>query len=146
MKRSALILLLVAAGCASQPEITVRGVRFGSEQLAHGQQLYSQYCAECHGAHGEGQFPEAPAQPDATGRFGAPPHDGTGHTWHHGDELLIRYVREGGMGDPARFYPMPAFGDRLTEDDIVAIIAYIKTLWNDQQRDYQRQATEAESS
>ena len=140
------ILLLIAAGCASESNIVVRGVRFESERLSHGQQLYTQYCASCHGANGEGQFPNAPNQPDATGRIGAPPHNGTGHTWHHGDELLFRYVYEGGMGDPENFYPMPDFGDQLAEDDILAVIAYLKTMWNGEQRANQQRATEAEAS
>lgn len=141
-----LIVFFTATACTQTAEISVRGINFNENQIAQGQQIYAQFCASCHGANGEGQFPDAPLVPDATGRFGAPPHTGAGHTWHHGDELLIRYVQEGGMGSPSSFYPMPAFGDSLTEDDILLVIAYLKTLWNDEQRAYQQQATEAEHS
>ncbi len=113
----------------------------GTEMHALGQQTYDQHCAACHGAAGEGQFPEAPMQPDATGRIGAPPHDGTGHTWHHPDGLLVRYVIEGGLGDPDRFYPMPALGGVLSDDQVIAVIAYIKTMWSVEQQIAQRDAT-----
>lgn len=139
-----LLLVFVLTACGSEPQITVRDQTFNREQLAQGQQIYAQYCAACHGANGEGQFPDAPMQPDATGRIGAPPHDDTGHTWHHGDELLIRYIREGGMAPPTQFYPMPGFGDALTDDEIMLVIAYIKTMWSDENRAIQAQITERE--
>lgn len=134
------------AGCGSQSaEILVSGVAYNTEQIAHGQQIYDQSCASCHGLSGEGQFPAAPARPDVTGRIGAPPHNGNGHTWHHGDAMLLRYIREGGasLADPVNFYPMPAFGDQLSDEQIRSVLAYIKTLWDDPQRARQQQATEA---
>lgn len=142
----AIIVLLVAVSCTAEPQVTVQGVSFTQEQLDQGQQVYTQYCASCHGTNGEGQFPNAPNQPDATGRIGAPPHNGAGHTWHHGDKMLIRYVREGGisLSDPVNFYPMPAFGDQLSDDEIIAVLGYIKTMWDGEQRVRQQQVTEVE--
>jgi mono/diheme cytochrome c family protein len=105
-----------------------------------GRELYNQYCSECHGRNGEGQFPETPLQPDSTGRFGAPPHNENGHTWHHADDLLMRIIREGGSGDPA-FYEMPAFGDQLNDEQIEAVLAYIKTMWTEEQRLIQAENT-----
>ncbi len=141
-----IVILFTLMACSSEPQITVQGVNLTQDQLDQGQQVYTQYCASCHGANGEGQFPAAPNQPDATGRIGAPPHNGNGHTWHHGDAMLIRYVREGGISltDPVNFYPMPAFGDQLSDDEIVAVLGYIKTLWNDEQLTRQQMASEAE--
>lgn len=141
------ILLFTLMACSRKPQITVQGVGLTQDQLDQGQQVYAQYCASCHGANGEGQFPTAPNQSDATGRIGAPPHNGNGHTWHHGDEMMIRYVREGGISltDPMNFYPMPAFSDQLTNDEIITVLGYIKTLWNDEQRTRQQRATEAEA-
>ena len=112
-----------------------------ADTLALGETVYQTHCAACHGANGEGQFPDAPMQPDATGRIGAPPHDETGHTWHHDDDLLIRYVIEGGQAPPDRFYPMPAFGETLSEDEVLAVIAYIKTMWTEEQRLMQAENT-----
>lgn len=127
-----LFIVLVVSACASNTEITVRGVSYEAKQIAQGQQLYLQYCAVCHGVNGEGQFPDAPLSPDETGRFGAPPHNGNGHTSHHPDEWLIRYVRGGGVSlqHPELYYPMPAFGNQLLDEQIALILAYIKTIWN----------------
>lgn len=109
--------------------------------LVLGEQVYNTNCASCHGINGEGQFPDAPMQPDETGRIGAPPHNGNGHTWHHDDDLLYEMVENGGMGNPEMFYPMPAFGDQLSEAEIFAAIAYIKTMWSEEQRMMQAQRT-----
>lgn len=112
-----------------------------AETLALGQQVYETTCTACHGINGEGQNPQAPLRRDATGRFPAPPHNENGHTWHHDDDLLFQIVKEGGMGDPDNFYPMPAFGDQLTDGQIEAVLAYIKTMWTDEQRQRQAEVT-----
>jgi mono/diheme cytochrome c family protein len=78
---------------------------------------------------------------DETGRIGAPPHNENGHTWHHDDALLLNYVREGGMGNPEDFYPMPAFGAVLSDAEIAAVVAYLKTLWTEEQRLIQAERT-----
>lgn len=143
------LLGLLFVGCSNQPAtVIVNGTTFDTEQVTQGQQLYAQYCASCHGANGEGQFPTAPNERDATGRLGAPPHNGNGHTWHHGDTLLVEYVRNGGVSltDPANWYPMPTFGEQLNDEQIMLTLAYIKTFWSDEQRTRQMQVTAAEGS
>lgn len=127
-------------------QIQILGRRFYESDFTQGQAIYTQYCAACHGIDGQGQFPTAPLEPDATGRVGAPPHNETGHSWHHSDVLLIRYVTEGGFSDLTRFYAMPPFGDVLTDEQILFVIAYIKTMWTDEQRASQQQLTEEEQS
>jgi mono/diheme cytochrome c family protein len=92
-----------------------------------GRDLYVQYCAACHGATGAGQFPDDPYAPDASGRVGAPPHDSTGHTWHHPDAVLVKIVQEGRA--MPNVHPMPPFGSQLTESQILAIFDHIKTWW-----------------
>lgn len=109
------------------------------ETLALGEQVYQANCASCHGDNGEGQFPNAPLQADETGKIGAPPHTGDGHTWHHDDDLLYRIIRNGGSGSPSMFYPMPAFDEQLNEQEIEAVLAYIKTMWTEEQRLIQAQ-------
>ena len=132
-------VLIGLAGCRNSDD----GVsQVSAETLAQGQQVYASRCASCHGPNGEGQKPEAPLEPDETGRFPAPPHDGTGHTWHHDDDLLFRIVKEGGVGGDM-FYEMPAFGESLSDDEIWAVLAHIKTMWTDEQRRMQRERTEA---
>lgn len=159
VKRSYLYLftlLLVMTGCSaskgSNPqqhmadgsEVQILGQVFTDSEIDQGQEVYVRYCAACHGVDGEGQFPAAPFEPDSTGRIGAPPHHEVGHTWHHSDVLLIRYVTEGGFADPQRFHIMPSFGSVLTDEQILYVLAYIKTMWTDEQRAMQRQLTEEE--
>ena len=60
-------------------------------RVEHGRDLYLANCSQCHGVNGEGQPNWLQRNPDGT--FLAPPHDSTGHTWHHSDGLLFRIVR-----------------------------------------------------
>lgn len=132
---------ITGAGPIPQSHIIAYAQLADPQTLALGEEVYLARCASCHGADGEGQFPQAPLQPDDTGRIGAPPHDSTGHTWHHDDDLLIRYVIEGGQAPPDRFYPMPAFGEQLSEAEVLAVIAYIKTMWTEEERLIQAERT-----
>lgn len=137
---------LVSSACSSAGDTApnegiIAPAAAGSETYTLGQTVYSTQCSTCHGTNGEGQFPDAPLQPDITGRYGAPPHDDTGHTWHHDDDLLIQIIREGGMGDPVNFYVMPALESVLSEREIEAVIAYIKTMWTEEQQAAQRERT-----
>lgn len=126
--------------------IQILGRRFDDTEIAAGREVYLQVCAACHGVDAQGQFPDAPLEPDVTGRIGAPPHSETGHTWHHSDILLIRYVTEGGFSDLTRFYLMPPFGAVLSDEQILYVLAYIKTLWTDEQRVRQWVLTEQEQA
>ena len=104
------------------------------EAVALGKTLYQQNCATCHGINGEGQPNWRESLPD--GRLPAPPHNGTGHTWHHGDRQLYDTVRNGGLSG------MPAWGDKLAHEQILAGLTYIKTFWNDRERTYQEALSE----
>ncbi len=141
-----LALPILAAACAPETSgISVQGVGLTDADLVQGHVLYTAYCAGCHGDHGQGQFPGAPLEPSPiTNRIGAPPHNETGHSWHHSDDLLVRYVLEGGFTDPAAFYPMPGFGWRLSVDEARQIVGYIMTLWTDEQRMMQQRTTQQE--
>ncbi|WP_306752895.1 c-type cytochrome [Paracoccus actinidiae] len=103
-----------------------------AQDLQRGAQLYAEHCAACHGAQLEGQPDWQIMRED--GVMPAPPHDETGHTWHHDDAMLIDYIRRGGQavldGMGVRITSgMPAFGGILEDDDIAAILAYIKSTW-----------------
>ena len=112
-------------------------------QVAQGEALYATYCAACHGAELEGQ-PEW-KQPNEDGSFRAPPHDESGHTWHHGDETLQEAIRLGGGRFDAAAVggtsAMPAYDGVLTEAEMTAVLAYIKSHWTDETRSIQWQAT-----
>ncbi len=62
-------------------------------EIAAGRALYDAHCAACHGANLEGQPDWRSLLP--SGRMPAPPHDATGHTWHHSDQVLLTIVRDG---------------------------------------------------
>lgn len=100
-----------------------------------GKALYQTYCASCHGVRGEGQ-PDWKSK-KADGTYPAPPHDASGHTWHHADGLLFRIVRDGGQaaGGGAGFTSaMPAWKGTLSDAQIRATLEYIKTLWGAAER------------
>ena len=62
----------------------------------------------------------------------APPHDETGHTWHHSDAYLIESVKAGGArltGQNVGVSPMPAYGEILSYEEITAVFSYIKSTW-----------------
>lgn len=112
--------------------------------VALGRTVYGQQCASCHGVKLEGQ-------PDwrirkADGKLPAPPHDETGHTWHHADGQLFRLTKDG-LKPP--FAPdgyqsdMPAFGGVLTDEQIGAALSFIKNSWPAPIRARQQRITEA---
>jgi len=118
-----------------------------SADLAQGGDLYQGYCASCHGANLEGQ-PDW-RSPGPGGALPAPPHDQTGHTWHHSDNMLFDYTKLGGKAALAAegvdfASGMPGFGDQLTDDQIWNILAYIKYTWPDRQRQIQAERSAAE--
>ena len=98
-------------------------------QVALGQQTYAVRCATCHGANLEGQpnWKDGPLN----GPRPAPPHDATGHTWHHADTLLFDIIKRGGQASSSPEYQnaMPAFGGILSDDEIWAVLAYLKRSW-----------------
>lgn len=98
--------------------------------VALGQKVYATQCAACHGQRLEGQ-PNW-RQRGADGRLPAPPHDASGHTWHHPDDVLFRITKYGVVkaADLKNYdSAMPAFEGRLSDDEIVAVLSWIKSQW-----------------
>ena len=99
------------------------------EFVTLGGEIYADQCASCHGRDGKGE-PNW-REPLATGGMPAPPHDESGHTWHHPGQLLFDYTKRGGqalIGDRGKSN-MPPFGDVLSDDEIWAVLSYIKSTW-----------------
>jgi len=92
-----------------------------------GKQLFLQHCAACHGSEAEGT--KDWKQADANGNYPPPPLDGSGHAWHHPLAQLARSIREGGIKLGG---VMPPFGDRLSNPEILALIAYFQSKWPDE--------------
>jgi mono/diheme cytochrome c family protein len=110
-------------------------------QIAQGHALYGVHCARCHGKNLEGQPNWKTPLP--SGRLPAPPHDKTGHTWHHTDDALIGITKLGLKPFAGDNYEsdMPAFGAILSDQEIEAILAYIKSTWPEREQTYQQQRT-----
>ena len=100
-----------------------------SELVALGERIYKQNCAACHGANLEGQANWRTRLPN--GRLPAPPHDETGHTWHHDDETLFALTKFGPAVLVGSDYEsdMPAYRDILSDREIWAVLAFIKNAW-----------------
>ena len=97
-----------------------------------GRVVYAENCASCHGVALEGQANWR--QRDADGYLPAPPHDETGHTWHHPDAYLFLMTKYGIEEMIGKTYPnnMPAYKDKLTDEEILAALSYIKSTWSSQ--------------
>ena len=98
--------------------------------VALGQTVYAENCASCHGANLEGQPNWRSPGPD--GRLPAPPHDETGHTWHHSGDALFRLTKYGVgalIGDTDYKSDMPVYEGILRDDEIIAVLSYIKSTW-----------------
>ena len=95
-----------------------------------GRAVYAENCASCHGVALEGQVNWQ--QRDADGYLPAPPHDETGHTWHHPDSYLFLMTKYGIEAMIGKSYPnnMPAYKDELTDEEILAVLSYIKSTWS----------------
>lgn len=98
-------------------------------QVARGQAVYAAQCASCHGADLQGQPNWRERQ--ANGRLPAPPHDESGHSWHHPDNVLFAITKYGiaAYAPPDYESDMPAFEGVLTDEEIAAVLAYIKSRW-----------------
>lgn len=111
-------------------------------QLALGKSIYAQRCANCHGVNLEGQ-PNW-QDPLADGKLPAPPHDASGHTWHHPDKIIAGLIKCGlapYAGDDYKSN-MPAFRGLLSDAEIAAVIVYLKSAWPERERNYQARVSE----
>ena len=147
---AAAVLLALAAACgggdssapAARPESpAVRAVAPTATPSHPGQQNYVTHCAACHGVNGEGQPNWIIPGPD--GLLPAPPHDNTGHTWHHGDGYLFQVTKRGTApflmpGQPSG---MPGFDMQMTDREIVDVLEYIKRFWGEGEREFQATAS-----
>jgi mono/diheme cytochrome c family protein len=131
--------LLAACG----QERPAGGVQLATDDaavLAKGQALYDQHCAACHGERLQGQ-PNW-RERDASGRLPAPPHDASGHTWHHPDQVLFDITKHGvAKAANLKDYDsaMPAYEGVLTDAEIVAVLSWIKSRWPAQARAQQEE-------
>jgi mono/diheme cytochrome c family protein len=105
-------------------------------KVAAGADLYAQSCASCHGADLTGD-PDWQVM-NVDGSFPPPPQDSSGHTWHHGDDLLVEIILDGSEFPQSR---MRAFGGKLTEAEVLSILEFFKSTWGPQERTLQWEVT-----
>lgn len=85
------------------------------EAIERGRTLYAKHCASCHGPGGKGDGPLA-------GSLSVPLQDLTSHLIHHDDAALFQMISRG-------FAPgMPAFAAEFDMDEILDLIAFLRTL------------------
>jgi mono/diheme cytochrome c family protein len=128
---AACLLAVLLAACSEAPAPESRADPRDTAKVARGAKVYAEHCASCHGAKLEGQ----PNWRErlSNGRMPAPPHDESGHTWHHTDQVLFGITKHGLV--PGKYAPpgyrsdMPAFGDKLSDDEIWAVLSFIGSHW-----------------
>lgn len=136
----------VSVGCSSSDgpdsvQTHELAVTLDSALVSQGAAVYAANCAACHGPRGQGEPNWSTSNAD--GSYPAPPHDSIGHTWHHSDRLLLELIRDGGARYESGTFKsrMPAFGERLGEEEIRAVLEYLKSLWGPEERAQQAEAT-----
>jgi len=141
--RTALVAGAAAIGVAvAAVAVLLAWPRDDPVRIAAGRAAYDRHCASCHGASLEGEPNWREKKP--TGRMPAPPHDASGHTWHHSDAVLFGITKFGLA--PGKYAPpgyqsdMPGFGGALPDDEIRAVLDYIKSTWPDEVRRAQERA------
>lgn len=138
-------LLLVACTRVKPTETIGRLPPLDPAEVARGRAVYVQSCASCHGQRAEGARDWK--EPDARGNLPPPPHDDTGHTWRHSDKELAEIIRNG-WRDPFNKTPeltMPPFKDKLSDEEIRAVMEYFKSLWSEEHRRWQLQESQREA-
>lgn len=130
---AAILTVLLAASNSAHADHELTG-----RNLSKGKELYNIHCASCHGTTLKGQ-PNWQT-PNEDGVLPAPPHDRTGHTWHHDNLLLFEYTKLGGQKAlEQRGYPnfksgMQGFAGTVTDDQIWDVLAYIRSTWPEQEQ------------
>jgi mono/diheme cytochrome c family protein len=136
-----LLLLLFLSGCARQEKpprpaapasdsvrasdsaaAAVAAVPAGSYEERQGKALFATYCAVCHGAEGRG---------DGFNAFNLDPKPRNLADAQYmsalSDERIVQTIREGGRG-VNRSALMPSWGARLTGNEILDVVAFVRTL------------------
>jgi len=128
----ALVISLFLASCdndkktANKSGERVEGRWYTTAQLIRGKQVFKNNCAVCHGDKGQSLVDDW-KKPLADGSYPAPPLNGTAHSWHHSMEILLRTINKGGvlLGGT-----MPAFNDKLSENEKEAVLAHVMSFWS----------------
>ena len=136
-----LLMSLICCVALSGCEATAEGIPYLDKQkVSDGKMVYDSNCASCHGVALEGQ-PNWQKR-SSNGYLPAPPHDETGHTWHHPDQMLFEFTKYGPQRYAGADYKsaMPAYEGKLSDEEIWNVLAFIKSQWPEE---IQKKHTEA---
>jgi mono/diheme cytochrome c family protein len=117
----AVYLKSLAQGTSPEKPATPLPSAESSLLISLGKTIYDRQCASCHGATGQGMPPEYP------------PLAGNQSIEMTSAVNAIRMVLNGGYppgtaGNP-RPYGMPPFAQRLSDNEVAAVVTYIRTSW-----------------
>ena len=121
---------------------TIKKSTIKTKQFNEGKALYLKNCASCHKKNLSGQI-NWDVKLDKDGHRLAPPMNGDGHTWHHDDNTLF-YITKYGLGRYVKNYKgkMGGFSDKLTDNQIKNVLAYVKSYWPEKKYQYQLKLNE----
>jgi cytochrome c oxidase cbb3-type subunit 3 len=107
-----LLVLLTSAAGVSMPSDTKKGK--AASQIERGRAVYAANCGRCHGADGQGhtRMAEMVEPPDLS--------NAAWQRQHSTSRMITSVVNGRGQ--------MPAFQSKLSKKEIVAAIAYVRTL------------------
>lgn len=123
--RVVLLLILFSISASALPDVMPRW--YTQENVSKGKEVYMEHCAVCHQPDLSGT--KDWSKKDASGRYPPPPLNGTAHTWHHSMKVLATAIKDGGT--PLGGW-MPAFGNKLTKEEIKDVIAWIQSNWSEE--------------
>jgi mono/diheme cytochrome c family protein len=118
---------IVSLLCLASFNIAAAERWFNQDVVDLGSSLFQQNCAVCHGVNAEGT--KDWKKTDANGNYPPPPLNGSAHAWHHSIPQLSRSIKEGGIKLGG---VMPAFGDKLSDQEVLAVIAFFQSKWPDE--------------
>jgi len=121
------VLAVASAACGSDSSSATFPVELTEERVQTGSGLYAEHCSTCHGTPNVSQ----PVLPQA------PPHDELGHTWHHPDRLLYQWI----LDRPPLATVMPSFRGVLTDEEVIAVLAFIKDSWPEDVQQFQNEGS-----
>lgn len=119
------IFVVLSVACNRSQNNAPAASPFDAGVVAKGRDLFLANCAECHG-------PQAQGHPDwqtpSDGSFAAaPPLNGTGNEHLRSKSQLVATIKQGVRRDGVDI--MPAWGTRLSDGDIEAILVWLQSLW-----------------
>jgi len=103
-------------------------LRKNAKLVSIGKEVFNKNCVTCHKLNGAGN-------PDwrKRGKDGfmlPPPLNGSGHTWHHSGEWLMRIIKNGSaVNEKGIKGKMPAWKDKLDLQQVSAVLVYLQSLW-----------------